>query len=578
MSVGNPSKTAWLDRAFDTHWGRSPVDATFVGVSGHDHRLPDMSEHGLGDAVAGIRTSLSAEAATNGDVSPAPDASMGATAGPDAGHPPAFWSTLDRRLMRGFLAIQDWEYGSRHFQWGNPSLYTGEAVFGVMGLFLADFAPLDQRVEWAVARMESVPAFLRQAAANVSGAPSAWTDRAIRECRGALAFLTEGLDLLAAGQGITDPGFRAAGDRAARAFAEYQGHLQGGLAISDHYACGEQALAMYLSQGHCLDRTPEQVAMYAEDALERADANLAEACLDRKVIDPDEALDMLRDLHPAPEGYDGAYQRAWDRIWELNRDRDLLTWPDFPIRYVPRPEWTRRAAPDLYFLFYRSPSAFRRPPVHDYLVLPVDDSLSPEQQVERLRSTNDSVILLNHVVHHGGIGHHVQNWHAFRSRSRVGQVAAVDCASRIAMFCGGTMAEGWACYATDLIREVGGLTGLQVLSELQSRRRMCARAIVDVRLHQGRMTLEQGAAFYRARAGMSEAAARNEATKNSMFPGAAVMYLMGTDRIHALRDEIARLQGDRFSLRAFHDEFLSFGSVPVTLIAEEMERRHAAPQ
>ena len=71
---------------------------------------------------------------------------------------------------------------------------------------------------------------------------------------------------------------------------------------------------------------------------------------------------------------------------------------------------------------------------------------------ELLQATNDSVIKLNHVIHHGSIGHHVQNWHAFRSASRIGQVAAVDCASRIAMFCGGTMAEGWACYATDLMR------------------------------------------------------------------------------------------------------------------------------
>ena len=39
--------------------------------------------------------------------------------------------------------------------------------------------------------------------------------------------------------------------------------------------------------------------------------------------------------------------------------------------------------------------------VHDY-----DASLPDHQQL--LRVNNDSVIKLNHVVHHGGIGHHVQ--------------------------------------------------------------------------------------------------------------------------------------------------------------------------
>ncbi len=196
------------------------------------------------------------------------------------------------------------------------------------------------------------------------------------------------------------------------------------------------------------------------------------------------------------ERYYGRYQELWDSVRETAEEQSLLTWPDFPIRYVPRPGWARDAAPYLYFLFYRSPAAFNRPPVHDYLVTPIDATMAPEKQDELLRATNDSVIKLNHVIHHGSIGHHVQNWHAFRSRSRIGQIAAVDCASRIAMFCGGTMAEGWACYATDLMSEAGFLTPLEQFAELRGRTRMCARAIVDIRLHQGRFTLEQAADYY----------------------------------------------------------------------------------
>ena len=120
------------------------------------------------------------------------------------------------------------------------------------------------------------------------------------------------------------------------------------------------------------------------------------------------------------------------------------------------------------------------------------------------------MIRLNHVVHHGGVGHHVQNWHAFRSASRVGQIAAIDCASRIAMNCGATMAEGWACYATDLIGEAGGLSDLERYAETHSRVRMSARAIVDIRLHQGRFTFEQAVDFYRKNASMSTSAAVSE--------------------------------------------------------------------
>ncbi len=88
------------------------------------------------------------------------------------------------------------------------------------------------------------------------------------------------------------------------------------------------------------------------------------------------------------------------------------------------------------------------------------------------------------------------------------------------------------------------------------------------------MTLDEAVGYYHERAGMSEAAARAEAVKNSMFPGAALMYLTGTDAIHRLRREIERLRGDAFDLAAFHDEFLSYGSVPVALVAGEMVRRY----
>jgi uncharacterized protein (DUF885 family) len=55
-----------------------------------------------------------------------------------------------------------------------------------------------------------------------------------------------------------------------------------------------------------------------------------------------------------------------------------------------------------------------------------------------------------------------------------------------------------------------------------------------------------------------------------MFPGAALMYLIGTDQIHELRRELATREGAAFDLRRFHDRFLAHGSVPVSLIAAAM--------
>ncbi|MGL4648223.1 MAG: DUF885 family protein, partial [Caldilineaceae bacterium] len=330
------------------------------------------------------------------------------------------------------------------------------------------------------------------------------------------------------------------------------------------------AFEMFLREGHAMPLSGDEIVRYAEEQLAQTRATLDERAAALGSSDWQAQMAGLADIHPTTAGYLPRYGQMWDESRALVQAQGLLTWPDFPIEYRPQPEWARAAAPFLYFLFYRAPAAFNRPPVHHYLVTPIDDSQPADEQQRRLRSTNDSVIKLNHVVHHGGVGHHVQNWYAYRSHSRVGQMAAVDCASRIAMFCGGTMAEGWACYATTLMGEAGFLTPLETFSELQTDLRMAARAIVDVRLHQGRMTLVEAAAFYATNTGMSHDASMGEAVKNSMFPGAAIIYLMGRDRILEVRDELQGRLGAAFDMRHFHNTFLSYGSVPVDMVADAM--------
>ena len=152
-----------------------------------------------------------------------------------------------------------------------------------------------------------------------------------------------------------------------------------------------------------------------------------------------------------------------------------------------------------------------------------------DEQLRRLRATNTSVIKLNHVVHHGAIGHHVQNYYAYRGASEIGRVAAVDCANRIGMFLGGTMAEGWACYATDVMDDVGFFTPEESVAQQHTRARLLARAVVDIGLHTGTLSFDDAVALYRDRVGMSPDAARGEACKNSMFPGTALMYWLGTE-------------------------------------------------
>ncbi|HVB65578.1 MAG TPA: DUF885 domain-containing protein [Nitrolancea sp.] len=549
-----PTFTGWLDDFFASYYRHRPVNATFIGVHEHDHRLPDLSQQGIDAVVADMRalrqrlTALPHEALTPAEA-------------------------LDKRLASGFLEIQEWEYTSDTFWRGNPALATGEAVFSIISLFLRRFAPLDQRVDAAIQRLEALPTLLEQARGSVRSASPAWSERARHECDGTLALLDGGIDQLIAEEGITNPLLRQSADRARQAVAEYRNGLTQALAYggTDNVACGEEALDRYIRRGHFLNQSSAEIEAQALDELQRSQGRLAQLAQQAGAATWQEGLALLADAHPTAEQYYQRYTDIWHTAQQAALEHDLLTWPDYPIRYVPRPVWTRAAAPYLYFLFYRAPATFDPVDVVDYLVTPLTPEMSPEEQERLLRSTNDTVITLNHVIHHGGLGHQVQNWHAPRAASRIGQIAAVDCASRIALFCGGTMAEGWACYATELMDEIGFLTPLQSLSEAHSRLRMAARAIVDVQLHTGRLTLDEAARFYTDETAMPAGAARGEAIKNSMFPGAALMYLTGTDLIWQLRRDRERIEGNQFNLRRFHDRFLSYGSVPVSLIAQAME-------
>ncbi len=548
--------SGWLDDFFTAYYRRRPVTATFIGMHDLDHQLPDFSENGVADTVDEMKSLLARL-----DELPAENLSSS--------------ESMDRMLASGYLQTQLWEFQSNHFYRGNPCLYTGEAVFSVISLFLSDYTrAVGDRINAAVDRMNGIPVLLAQGKSNVRQAPQAWIDQAIDECAGAQAFFTRGVDQLTIDHKITDPNFGTSAVAAANAFKDFQAYLENDLsqhANEGGYACGEEAFQLMMRHGHFLELNLDNYVQYAGDQIAQADAYLNTHAKDFGSPSPAEALGKLADIHPTIDNYYQRYGELWQACRELAINKQLVTWPDFPIEYIPQPLWARQAAPHLYFLPYRSPAAFNRPPVHHYLVPPIDSSMPPDKQEQMLRAVNDSVIKTNHVVHHGSIGHHVQNWNAYLSASRIGQVAGTDCASRLAMFCAGTMVEGWAVYVGNLMAEVGFLTPLEEYAEAQSRRRMSARAVVDIKLHLGEFTLDQAVTYYQTQGGMNAGFARREAVKNSMFPGAAMMYLYGSDRIRNFRQEMSARMGASFNLCNFHDQFLSFGSVPVELVCTAMK-------
>ncbi|MGH2560498.1 MAG: DUF885 family protein, partial [Thermomicrobiales bacterium] len=329
---------AWLDDFFAHSYARRPVNATFIGIHRHDHELPDCSAAGLATTtreMRQLRKSLGSIAREELSEAQRHDLLLAGNA-------------LDLHLMEDHLP---------HFHRGNPSSYTGEAVFSIISLFQRDSEPLAERVAAAIARMRLIPEFLAQGRANVREAPGAWTTRAIRETRAALAYTGDGLRILAHERGITDPTFLATASTAHDAFATHLIWLENELAqhLSEEVACGRDAFDRYLALGHCLPpgRDAVWVEAYARQALADARARMIDQA---RAIDPDRSWQgLLADLandHPSHEAYYDTYSRIWHEARDAAIAHDLVTWPDFPIEYVSIPRSDREAAEGLYYLFY----------------------------------------------------------------------------------------------------------------------------------------------------------------------------------------------------------------------------------
>ncbi|MGP8069887.1 MAG: DUF885 domain-containing protein [Candidatus Bathyarchaeia archaeon] len=544
-----------MDDFFTSYYKYRPGNATFIGVHVYDHNLPDFSVENVKELCSEMETLLSRlrNEGHNNDLTS--------------------FEHLDCYLAANYLELQLSEFRTQRIHLTNPALYTGEATFGIISLFLRDFAPLADRAQAAVSRLEAIPKLLEEGKTNLKTAPTEWTKRAIQECEGASHLMQDGISILMQRGQLNSAKLRSAAETALFAFREFQEYLSDYLIPhgNSNYECGKSIYDDLNKKGHCLDLDSDQIGFFATEALkQRQERFRKEAFSFRKDGDWQRTLASLNDLHPSQPEYLQTLRQFWTDCVNTATKSNLLTWPDYTLQYTFIPDYFADAAPYLYFLPYRAPPAFEQITTYDYLVTPIPPTLPETEQKRRLRTMNFSVMKLNHVVHHGSVGHHLQNYHAYRAKSRIGQIGAIDCASRIAMFCSGTMAEGWACYSTDLMGEFGFYTPLEEFSEQHSSIRMAARAVVDAALHTDRMTIEEATQFYVTEAGMGMEAARSEVVKNSMFPATGAMYLLGTTAIHKLRKEMEKKMGSSFDLRGFHDQFLKHGSIPVSLIAQEM--------
>ena len=131
--------------------------------------------------------------------------------------------------------------------------------------------------------------------------------------------------------------------------------------------------------------------------------------------------------------------------------------------------------------------------------------------------------------------------------------------------------EGWALYAESLGPELGVYTEPnQYFSRLNSELFRAVRLVVDVGLHRKGWNRERALKFLMETTMTGESGAALEIDRYIAWPGQALSYKIGQLKISAIRAKAEKALGAKFDIRAFHDELLKDGALPLDLLEAKM--------
>ena len=127
--------------------------------------------------------------------------------------------------------------------------------------------------------------------------------------------------------------------------------------------------------------------------------------------------------------------------------------------------------------------------------------------------------------------------------------------------------EGWALYSEQLGKEVGFYQDpVSDYGRLSSELFRAVRLVVDTGIHSKGWTRDQVVEFFRKADAVDEPTIQAETDRYIAWPGQALAYKLGQLEFRELRERANRQLGPKFSVKAFHDEMLNGGVLPLDLL------------
>ncbi|OBU63853.1 DUF885 domain-containing protein [Stenotrophomonas maltophilia] len=547
-------------RALDTWMQLSPVSATQIGDHRYDSELDDLSAAGQQKTVAAYKALL-------GELDKIEVAKLGRE------------NQVDAAILRNQLQSEIWNAEVLQSGKWDPQLYNGIAGSAIYGLMAREFAPLPERLKAATARMEKLPAIFAQARENLDPArvPKIHAETVAKQNKGILSivdtFITPHIGELPQAD---QQRLQAAIDGLKKAVDEQQTWLDKTLvpnAKGDFRIGAEKydqklkfALSSSLSRQEIGERARAELKRVREDMYGIAQTVLkdkpgapempAQPTDEQQQKAIEAALELAYADKPARDKVVDDAKAALEQSTAFVREHDLMTLPDAPVDIILMPEFQRGVA----VAYCDSPGPLDKNLKTFYAVSPIPDDWNEKQVDSFLREYNSRMIHLLS-IHEGTPGHYLEGWHSAKFPSTLRAVLR-----------SGLFAEGWAVYTERMMQEQGYLNNdpLFHLVQLKFYLRTISNAILDQGVHVDNWDREKAMHLMTHDAFQQESEAAGKWVRAQLTSAQLPTYFVGAQEHFDTRKAVQEKLGDKFNLKAYHDQVLSYGAPPVRFARQLM--------
>jgi uncharacterized protein (DUF885 family) len=507
-----------------------PVGSSDAGLHTWDDRLTNYAPEKIAERAARVRHLLAQVNAI----------------------PTAHWAKddqIDWILFRSQLEEAAFDDRVWHSTSRDPQTYVGECSNGIFSLLKKDYDTPEKRARAATTRLQAMPAMLAQGEKNLAQPVKLFAQLAIASARAIDPLFNDSLMTLA--QGLPPNEYKSlveARDGALKAIHDYADHLEKQLPSMSAFApMGEANYNYYLHHVLLLPLNAAEVEMIGR--VELAQYRAYEAWLpDPSLADPNPA--RSKNIPPDQASFLRAYQSREAEMIQFLKDHQLVTLPSylghFEIRQLPAA--FKPTSPGGFMnppgLYDQDPTGFYFIPTYD----PKSNNFYIRAAIEDPRP----------ILGHEGIpGHFLQLSIANHLHDEIRRQTASN-----------PFIEGWALYGEEMLMREGLYPpdSASVGQVLRLARYRCARIGVDVNLHTGKWSFDQAVKYFMEAGGLDHEAAEGEAAGAASNPTQKISYIVGKWQIMQLLGRYRDKMGDKFRLGEFHDDLISHGSLPVSVL------------